>query len=44
VDGRILDKIKFSGLSYDYDISQYKSGIYLIKDMDTSELVKFVKI
>ena len=44
VDGRVLDKIDFSGHSFDYDISQYKSGIYFIKDVDTSELVKFIKI
>jgi len=31
LDGKILDKIQFSGLSFDYDISQYKSGIYFIK-------------
>jgi len=34
----------FSGHSFDYDISQYKSGLYFIKDVETSELVKFIKI
>ena len=44
VDGRILDKIEFSGLSIDYDISQYTSGIYFIKNADTSEIIKFIKL
>jgi len=44
VDGRTLDKIEFSGLSIDYDISQYTSGIYFIKDVDTSEIIKFIKL
>jgi hypothetical protein len=44
IDGRVIDKINFNGYSYNYDISEYNSGIYFIKDVSTSELVKFIKL
>ena len=44
VDGQVIDKISFTGYNVEYNVSQYQNGVYFIKDLKTSELLKFIKL
>jgi len=44
VDGQVIDKINFTGYDVEYNVSQYQNGVYFIKDLNTSELLKFIKL